>query len=40
MDQRLAMRTVAERVLDGTMSPGGGSADGTDPGAAATATES
>jgi two-component system, response regulator PdtaR len=39
MDQRLAMRTVAERVLDGTMSPAGDSADGTDPGAAATATE-
>jgi two-component system, response regulator PdtaR len=38
MDQRLAMRTVAERVLDGTMSPAGDSADGTDPGAAATAT--
>ena len=36
MDQRLAMRTVAERVLDGTMSPAGGSAAGTDPGAAAT----
>ena len=40
MDQRLAMRTVAERVLDGTMSPAGGTADGTDPDAAARATES
>jgi AmiR/NasT family two-component response regulator len=39
MNQRLAMRTVAERVLDGTMPPAGGSADGTDPDAAATATE-
>jgi response regulator NasT len=40
MDQRLAMRTVAERVLDGTMSPGapGGSA-GTAPDSAAQASE-
>jgi two-component system, response regulator PdtaR len=40
MDQRLAMRAVAERVLDGTTSPAGGGPDGTDPGAAARATES
>jgi AmiR/NasT family two-component response regulator len=42
MDQRLAMRTVAERVLDGTMSPaaaGGGSAADTAPDSAARARE-
>jgi response regulator NasT len=39
MDQRLAMRTVAEQVLDGTMTPGGGSTDRVDPGTAAKATE-
>ena len=37
MDQRLAMGTVAERVLGGTMSPAGGSTDGPDPGTAAQA---
>jgi len=39
MDQRLAMRTLAEQVLDGTMTPGGGSTDRVDPGTAAKATE-
>ena len=39
MDQRLAMRTVAEQVQDGTMTPGGGSTDRVDPGTAAKATE-
>jgi hypothetical protein len=31
MDQRLAMRTVAERVLDGTMSPASAAAGKADP---------
>jgi two-component system, response regulator PdtaR len=39
MDQRLAMRTVAERVLDGTMLPGApGGPDGTAPDSAAQAS--
>jgi response regulator NasT len=35
MDQRLAMRTVAERVLDGAMSPAGAAAGPADPPASA-----
>jgi two-component system, response regulator PdtaR len=38
MDQRLAMRAVAERVLDGGMAPGG-TADGTDAAAGSVGTK-
>ena len=39
MDQRLAMRAVAERVLEGSMAPGGTDAGGTDAAAGSVGTK-